>query len=430
MIKLTGLAAELFGEIKKIPVVDCHEHLPTEAERVAEKVDFSTLFKHYTRADIEGAGLALNDTEWEKHELYDTSKPIMPRWELFKPYFEAVRHGSYAFPALCYIRDVLGFEDLNDSTVEAVSAKLQEGNTPGLYERVMRELSGIETAIQCKECVIEGDQPFFVYLCRDRVNMHDDKCPDFTSGIRRLEAETGRNIHALADYVDALGAYVADQKKRGAVGLKIGMAYRRSLVIDDVSAGDADRVFVKLRANVTTGVSAAEQKALEDYLLRREVEACIDSDLPVVIHTGYQAGIRNDIRNARATHLWPLLASYPEARFDLFHGSFPYVDDMTVLGKYFPNVTLNMCWMHIMGPAVSRRALDEWLDAVPVNKIFAFGGDYVVVEEVYGHLELARADAAAVLAGKIERGRMVEKDAVDVARLLFNENPKRWYKLT
>jgi hypothetical protein len=123
------------------------------------------------------------------------------------------------------------------------------------------------------------------------------------------------------------------------------------------------------------------------------------------------------------------LKDYPQARFDLFHGSFPYVSDMTVLGKYFPNVSLNMCWMHIMGPEVSRRALGEWLDAVPATKIFAFGGDYTVVEKVYGHLELARADVAQVLAGKVEAGRMSEADALKVARLVFRENPRRWYRL-
>jgi uncharacterized protein len=428
MIKLEGLAAQLFEEIRRIPVVDCHEHLPTEAERVARKIDFSELFRHYTRADLECAGLALGDAQWEKHELYDTSQPIMPRWESFKPHFEAIRYGSYAFPAMCYIRDVLGFEDLNDSTVEAISAKLQEGNTPGLYKRVIQELCGIETSIQCKDGVVQGDQDFFVYLCGDRVEQPDN-CASASACVGRLERDTGRSIHTLAQMVDGLGAYVADQKQRGAVGLKIGMAYRRTLEVADVPAADAERVFARLRPSVRAEVSEADRLLLEDYLLRREVEACIEQDMPVVIHTGYQAGLRNDIRNARATQLWSLLKSYPEARFDLFHGSFPYVEDMTVIGKYFPNVSLNMCWMHIMGPAVSRRALDEWLDAVPVTKIFAFGGDYMVPEKIYGHLELARADVAEVLAGKVERGRMTESQALGVARLLFNENPRRWYKL-
>ncbi|MHC4914429.1 MAG: amidohydrolase family protein [Planctomycetota bacterium] len=430
MIKLTGLAAELLKEIEKIPVVDCHEHLPTEAERVSRKIDFSELFRHYTRADLEVAGLALNDAEWEKHELYDASKPVMSRWELFKPYFQAIRHGSYAYPAMCYIRDVLGFEDLTDDTVEAVSAKLQEGNVPGVYKRVMRELSGIEAAIQCKEGVIEGDQDFFVYLCRDRVCTNYDLADSSMAGrIADLEREMDRSIHTLADMADALGAYVAEQKRRGAVGLKIGAAYHRKIEFDDVPAADAERVFVRARAGVTPGLDPAERKLLEDYLVRREVEACIDQGINVVIHTGYQAGLRNDIRNARATHLWSLLRSYPGARFDLFHGSFPYTGDFTILGKYFPNVTLNMCWMHIMSPAGSRRALDEWLDAVPISKIFAFGGDYMVVEKVYGHLQLARADVAEVLAGKVTRGRMTESQALDAAGLLFCENPKRWYRL-
>jgi len=416
-MRLKGLAAALFDEIRKIPVVDCHEHLPTEKERVAQKVDVTTLFTHYTKADLSCAGLPIGKAQ---EAVCDTSKPLMPRWQRLKPAWEAIRFGSYAYPLLAYIRDVLGFGDINDATVEAISARLQEDNRPGLYRRVMVDLCGIEKAIQCKEGVVEGDQDFFVYLCRDRA---------FGVPIATLERETNRNIHSLDDYVTALRQYVADQKQKGAVGYKVGAAYGRSLEFPDTAKSDAERVFVKLRAKVTASVSDDERELLENYLMRRAIEACIDNGLVVVIHTGYQAGVHNDIRNARAVLLWSLLRDYPEARFDLFHGSFPYVEDMVVLGKYFENVSLNMCWMHIMGPEISRRALAEWLDAVPVTKIFAFGGDYSVVEKVYGHLKLARADVAMVLADKIEQGRMSESDALHVARLLFNENPKRWYKL-
>ena len=428
MLKLSGLAAELQKEIVQLPVIDTHEHLPTEAERVAKKVDVTTFLSHYCRADLESAGLAGLDVLQEKHEVLDTSKPLLPRWKKLKPYYEAIRHGSYAWPGLAYVRDVLGFDDINDSTVEAISQKLQADNKPGLYKKIFQKLCRIEKAIQCKEGV-EQDQPFFVYLCRDRTCRDYEPGPNLGARIAQMESLSGRAIHTLADFVDVLGWYVGDQKRRGAVGLKVGCAYRRTIEFADVSAGDADRVFVKTRASMTPVVSEAEQEALENYLIRREVEACIEHDLPVAIHTGYQAGIGNDIRNARATLLWSLLHSYPQARFDLFHGSFPYVSDMTVLGKYFPNVVLNMCWMHIMGPDVSRRALSEWLDAVPVTKIFAFGGDFLVVEEVYGHLQLAQADVAAVLAEKVQCGRMTETDALHVARLLFYENPKRWYRL-
>ncbi len=417
MLKLTGLAAELFEEIRKIPVVDCHEHLPTEAERLAEKTDVTRLFAHYCKADLSCAGLYINK---DQEEVFAYDLPLMPRWHKLKPAFEAIRFGSYAFPAFAYVRDILGFDDITDENVEAISRRLQDDVKPGFYKRIMQELCGIETAIQCNGGVVKGDQDFFVYLCRDRA-----------AGVllATLESETDRHIHSLNDYVGALHQYVADRKKEGAVGYKVGAAYSRRIDFPDVSHGDAERVFVKLRAKVTSSVADTDREMLENYLMRRAVEACIESDMPVVIHTGYQAGVHNDIRNARATNLWSLLRDYPEARFDLFHGSFPYVEDMTCLGKYFENVSLNMCWMHIMGPEISRRALGQWLDAVPVTKIFAFGGDYSVVENIYGHLLLARANVATVLAEKIERGRLGEADALHIARLLFNENPKRWYKL-
>lgn len=422
-MKLEGLAAELYDEIAQIPVVDCHEHLPTEKERIEKPTDVTHLFKHYCLADLNAAGLDMgrDPGRWRSLPLFDASQPLMPRWAQMKPAFEAIRHGSYAYPALAYVRDVLGIPDIRDDTVEEISRRMQAEMRPGLYRRLMVERCGIRRAIQCTEGVVAGDQDFFVYLIRDRA------CG---VPLGTLERETRRVIRTLDDYVDALGQYVAEGKKAGAAGYKVGAAYSRGIDFPDVPRGDAERVFCRLRAKVSSAVSDTDREALENYLLRRAVEACIENDLPVVIHTGYQAGVHNDIRNARATHLWSLLRDYPQARFDLFHGSFPYVEDMVVLGKYFENVSLNMCWMHIMSPEISRRALAAWLDAVPATKIFAFGGDYLVVEKVYGHLKLARADVALVLAKKVRQGRMTESEALKVARLLFHDNAVAWYKLS
>jgi len=308
--------------------------------------------------------------------------------------------------------------------VEVISKRLQADNQKGIYKKIIQDICNIECSIQCKTDEVENDQDFFYYLCLDKATNINSK-----EDIIAFEKTNDVCIYKLKDYVNALRSFVAKQKKAGSVGLKIAAAYDRSIEFPEVPASEAEKIFAKLRAKVSGVISTAETEMLGNYLIRREIEACIDNNLPVVIHTGYQAGNRNDIRNARAIHLWSLLASYPKARFDLFHGSFPYVEDMVVLGKYFENVSLNMCWMHIMSPEISRRALSEWLDAVPVTKIFAFGGDYSVPEKIYGHLQLARMNVAVVLADKILQGRMVESNALRIARLVFNENPKQWYKM-
>ncbi len=419
MHALEGLARELFEEISAFPVVDCHEHLPSEPERVAEPMDAIQLFKHYCPADLAAAGMPVR----ERDEVFDASKPLEPRWAAFKPYLDAIRFGSYAYPAFAYAREVLGFETIDDATVGPISERLQADNRAGLYDRVLRDLCGIDTVLECAGTMVPENPRYFAHLFTTW--SHKLRAPL----IARLEEETGIAVHSLGKCVDALQARVAREKDKGCIAMKVGAAYSRSLDFADVTPAQAQRVFADLRRGVDTVLSREDDWCLEDYLLRREIEACIDLGLPVAIHTGYHASNWNDIRNARATELWHLLKSYPQARFDLFHGSFPYVSDMTVLGKYFPNVALNMCWMHILSPTVSRRALDEWLDTVPVTKIFAFGGDYRVVELVYGHLQLARENVAAVLAGRVGAGRMTRAQAVEVARLLFYENPRRWYGL-
>jgi uncharacterized protein len=64
---------------------------------------------------------------------------------------------------------------------------------------------------------------------------------------------------------------------------------------------------------------------------------------------------------------------------------------------------------------------------VPNNKIFGFGGDYRIVEKVYGHLKLARQNIAAILAEKIANGAMSRSEASLVARRLMFDNPRDFY---
>jgi hypothetical protein len=66
---------------------------------------------------------------------------------------------------------------------------------------------------------------------------------------------------------------------------------------------------------------------------------------------------------------------------------------------------------------------------VPNTKIFGFGGDYTMVEKVYGHLKLARQNVAMVLAEKIREGAYTRGEASMVALRLMRENANRFYQL-
>jgi len=88
-----------------------------------------------------------------------------------------------------------------------------------------------------------------------------------------------------------------------------------------------------------------------------------------------------------------------------------------------------MCWAHIISPAASRSALADFLDALPYTKISAFGGDYMFVDGVWGHLSLARENVARVLAEKVREGVFTREKALQIGLALFHDNPARIFRL-
>ena len=99
-------------------------------------------------------------------------------------------------------------------------------------------------------------------------------------------------------------------------------------------------------------------------------QKAIENDLPVQIHTGYLAGNGNILDNGQPIKLNNLFLRYPQAKFVLFHGGFPWTGEVAALGKMFPNVYLDLVWL----PQISREeavsSLDVILDSVPYNKLF------------------------------------------------------------
>ena len=124
-----------------------------------------------------------------------------------------------------------------------------------------------------------------------------------------------------------------------------------------------------------------------------------------------------------------LFLEYRDVKFDIFHMGYPYMQELSALARNFRNVYIDMCWGHIISPEAARRALVEWLDAVPANKISAFGGDYGFVDGVYGHQRIARENVAWSLATKVADGSFDMDRAKEIAGWVFVDNPKRLFGL-
>jgi predicted TIM-barrel fold metal-dependent hydrolase len=160
------------------------------------------------------------------------------------------------------------------------------------------------------------------------------------------------------------------------------------------------------------------------WIIRRSV----DYDLPIQIHTGYLAGNGNWLENGKPVKLNNLFLKYPEAKFVLFHGGYPWTGEYAAMGKMFPNVYLDLVWLPQISRQEAVQSLDEMFDAVPYNKFF-WGGDCHFIEESTGSLEFGKSVVAEVLSARIERGLLTRELAKEMIRHIFRENAVEVFQL-
>lgn len=409
---MTPLEKRIVQRLAQFTIIDAHEHLGPEAERVSRLVSVFTLFSHYTQTDLKAAGMS----EETYRVIQDEERPLAERWRLFRPYLKRIRWTGYARPAFIVAHEFYGLSDINDNTYEQLSQLLAAENTPGIYERILRDRCHIELCLtQCgrydlTDAVLVPLMPLPAerFLSRDQ--------------IERTSAELNVQVNNLETCVMLAEALLDHWRSRGVVGLKIA-----ARATTNPSRGEAAQVFDAVWDQGQTGDGAG---VLRDYFTHRLLESAADLNLPVAVHTGIIWDNWNDFTERHPRHLIPLLRQHRRTRFDCYHAGIPWVGTVGVMGKTFPNLWLNLCWCHIISPEMTVRALGEWMDLVPSNKIIAFGGDYALpVEKVYGHLVMARENIARVLAQRIERGLMDEDEALEVAHNWFYENPVALYRL-
>ena len=411
-----------FGTIEKnllkamegMEIIDGHEHIPPEEVRTSRDVDVFTLFCHYTRGDLMRAGMSLELFK----SLFDTSIPLDKRWKDFAPYWENIRHTSYSRAVLIAARKFYGAEDINGNTYWDISEKMKKFNRPGIYRKVLKEACRIKTCLnQCGRTDLDRNIFTPVMPLIGGFEIVRDQLTGASIFLEPpLKIKKNREIKNLDDYVSAILEYIAKVKKEGAVGLKM-----KSLPYSDPDRKKAAAEFSKIRQ----GRDYAPM-TLDSYVIDRVLSFAEKEGMPIAVHTGYWG----DFRKLHPLHVIPLLQKFPRVRFDIYHLGYPWVRDTLMLAKGFSNVWLNFCWTYIISEKCAAEALDEAIDTVPSNRIIGFGGDYnEPVEEVYGHLVMARESMAKVLGRRIKEGTMTENQALVLLKKWFWDNPVELYRL-
>ena len=427
---------DIFEFVSGLEIIDTHEHLPA-FERLREKETdvLKEYLAHYLSCDLISAGLSRGDyTKALNHRL-----PIVERWKLVEPYWNASRNTGYARALDLSVKELYGIERIDGSTVVELNERFLESLKPGHFRKVLKEKSKIKVSIlhdlpKVNERIVftsdlKCDREFF----RNAYPVDALVYPQTGEGVRSVAEEAGITITCFDEWLEAAETLLDRALESGAVALKSGLAYQRSLHYARVTKNEAERCFNEVFKTINAGIYLPQMfstgKELQDYMMHFLLRLAGKRNLTIQFHTGIQEGNGNYLFHSDPALLTNLFLEYPDVDFDLFHMGFPFQGVVGVLAKNFPNVFIDMCWTHILSPTESVDALASWIDSVPVNKISAFGGDYLFVDGVYGHQLLARLDVSKALARKVGEGVIDVERAEEIAKLVFYENPVRIFKL-
>jgi predicted TIM-barrel fold metal-dependent hydrolase len=418
----SGSGKRIHEYIDTLEIVDTHEHFfNPELLRATNFLDFSLLLQQNSYDGFLAAGMP---AELMK-KLYIEPTPVSEKWKIIEPYWNNSYNTIANRILLSSVRELYNIHDLNGSTVEALSEKIKSAYSGDWFDHVLKDL--------CR----------FRYVIVDGDNL--GKRDDYIRYVKRFSPWLTLNtkfridsiavmqvepIYTLEDYVKSMTSVFEDALKRGMVAVKINTAYKRSLYFEKVPVETARKVFrTIINGNEDLVLPAKDAKPLQDYMMFRLLDMARRYKIPVAFHTGIQAGLGNTLEYSDPTLLINLFREYPDVNFVLFHGSYPFGGEVATIVRNYPNVYIDMNWTWSISPTYAGHYLNQWLEAVPVSKIMAFGGDQRCVENTYGNLMVAKKIIGDVLTAKVESGYFTEKEACSIARMILLENPKAFYKL-
>lgn len=398
---------ELLAYLQTQPVLDTHEHLPPFGNQLDPRLDIlGEYLAHYASSDLQSAGL----TETQLAYVRDPAEPLEARWALLAPFWQATQDTTYMRALRLAAEKLYGISHWDSETLPLLNQKFRAAmDDPDHRRRVLKGMCGIRLSVlDFWEDDMAVDRAFFR--------------PVWQAGRFILPAPEAALPATLDHHLEQLESMYHRNRGDGMVALKFALAYQRPIAFADVPVHEARTAY---KAASAAGFADGLPTAAQDYVVRHLLELADRDGLPVQIHTGLQEGMRHPLRHSDPMLLAPLFGRYPRVAFSLFHIGYPWFREALVLAKTHPNVYLDMCWSHIIAPTAARIALREFLEAVPVTKIFAFGGDYLLVDGVLGHLLIARDNAAASLAGMVADGVVTIDRAQQILSLIFHDNASR-----
>jgi len=413
-------------------VVDPHCHLEISRPHAANLAQL--VLYHHVWIELVSAGMGQEQVSLSglPQELEDPGIEPFERIRRALPYLPRIRNTTLGVFLRWVLRDLYGLDEELDAgnlekayrTVESAAAQ------PGWSDRVFDHYCGIEKAITV-EGGAEPESPRMAKASEALriVNLLDGKNPP-TAILAAMDAAYGREVRTAADFrghiVRTLNSLpVNDYRFLGA------------WVLPQITEQFADdRSITRILRSAREGRSLSEDElgSVTWYGLVAALEELRKTRMRLIqLIVGAEVLLPH-----RSIPHWSgrftgavgrLAGRFEDFHFSLGTASDLYTQDIAILAKHVPNVSVAGYWWHTMYPHFIRRSLEVRLDAVPASKIVGFFSDAYHCEWCYPKLKLVKSILGDILTERVKKGWYTLDAAQRLIHQLLYASPKRLYGL-
>lgn len=415
----------IYNTIQGIQLIDSHEHLIDETERLncqkpfIQCDDWTTILGLYSKFDFVSAGMSSKEIDAV------SSSGISPtdKWKIIESYWNIVKHTGYGQVIRHTINELYNVPQLETKYIPELEAKYQQYRTKGFYRETLKRAT-------IKSCIVnppgrpfkETEMPEILFQDINATEMISMDFEQYNEGILP-------KVSKLADWLEIINWWF-DRYSKKAVSVKIGNAYFRRLDFQKIDITIAEPIF----QNKITGkkLSDFEEKQVQDYLFWYVVDLATQKGLPIKLHAGHQA--MNNFMNMENVMYNPtdcakLCRLSPDTKFIFFHISYPYYEPMISLAKHYTNAFVDMCWSWTINPLAAIDFLKKFIVTAPINKLLVFGGDDLYIENLIGHSIVTRKGIAHALSDLIQDNWISDKDSFEIAERIMFKNAEEIYNI-
>jgi uncharacterized protein len=410
--------------IQDAPVINTHDHL-FEYNHIQKPMTVLELFKNtyiyrcLRASDGSGNGIGNRSA----FVIEDNG------WETVRGIVQKVKLTSYYH---CLLRGLVELYDLPEAKLTHISydiltEKLAQNYQNPSWIRQVLDRSHIRAVVwdpYWKPGIWETPEPRIVPSLdiSSSLSSFHPEASDYEGAniIRDWAPYFDISVDSLSDIEMLIEKVLQKNMEAGNRSLKSPIAYERSLALGPGLKKNARRIFGISEDKITP----IQRLEYGDYIIRFYLDMARAKGLVFQVHTG---GARLNCSNPIL--MTTMLEQYPEVTFDIFHGGYPWFHEVGALAQNYPNVCLNLAWLHQLSREAAVSALKEWLQVVPQVGRITWGGDVRLVEEMFGSLITIKYVISRALADLIEDDYLNLEDAIITAQNILYQNGKEIYHL-